>query len=91
LPLLKFESKLVCAPYRHGKTIIASNSPVNTVMTEHPWPVHRGPGLNVVHGSWTESTVFPLENKVENPKIQSFCKERLDFVQNQPAVHHFPN
>jgi transposase InsO family protein len=36
LPLLKFESDLVCALYRHGKMIAASYSPVNTVMTEHP-------------------------------------------------------
>jgi transposase InsO family protein len=34
--LLKFESDLVCAPCRHGKMITASNSLVNTVMTEHP-------------------------------------------------------
>jgi hypothetical protein len=34
--LLKFESDLVCAPCRHGKTIAASDSPVNTMMTEHP-------------------------------------------------------
>jgi hypothetical protein len=36
LPLLKFESDLVCAPCHHGKMITASHSPVNTVMTEHP-------------------------------------------------------
>jgi hypothetical protein len=36
LPLLKFESDLVCAPCRHGKMIAAPHSPVNTVMTEHP-------------------------------------------------------
>jgi hypothetical protein len=36
LPLLKFESDLVCAPCRHSKIITASHSPVNTVMTEHP-------------------------------------------------------
>jgi hypothetical protein len=36
LPLLKFESDLVCAPCHHGKMIAASHSPVNTVMTEHP-------------------------------------------------------
>jgi hypothetical protein len=36
LPLLKFESDLVCAPCHHGKMIVASHSPVNTVMTEHP-------------------------------------------------------
>jgi transposase InsO family protein len=36
LPLLKFESDLVCAPCRHGKMIVASHSSVNTVMTEHP-------------------------------------------------------
>jgi hypothetical protein len=34
LPLLKFESNLICAPCRHGKIIIASHSLVNTVMTE---------------------------------------------------------
>jgi hypothetical protein len=36
LPLLKFESDLVCAPCHHGKMIVASHSPVNTMMTEHP-------------------------------------------------------
>jgi hypothetical protein len=36
LPLLKFESDLVCAPCRHGKMIAASHSLVNTMMTEHP-------------------------------------------------------
>jgi transposase InsO family protein len=36
LPLLKFESNFVCAPYHHGKMISASHSPVNTVMTERP-------------------------------------------------------
>jgi hypothetical protein len=36
LPLLKFESNLVCAPCRHGKMIDDSHSLVNTVMTEHP-------------------------------------------------------
>jgi transposase InsO family protein len=35
LPLLKFESDLVCAPCHHGKMIDASHSSVNTVMTEH--------------------------------------------------------
>jgi transposase InsO family protein len=35
LPLLKFESDLVCASYRHGKMIAASHSLVNTVMIEH--------------------------------------------------------
>jgi transposase InsO family protein len=34
--LLKFESNIVCAPCRHGKMIAASNSLVNTVMTEQP-------------------------------------------------------
>jgi hypothetical protein len=36
LPLLKFESDLVCAPCRHGKMIVASHSLVNTMMTKHP-------------------------------------------------------
>jgi hypothetical protein len=35
LPLLKYESDLVCASCRHGKMIAASHSLVNTVMTEH--------------------------------------------------------
>jgi transposase InsO family protein len=37
--LLKFESDLVCAPYRHGKMIAASHSLVNTMITEHPGPL----------------------------------------------------
>jgi hypothetical protein len=36
LPLLKFESDLVCTPYRHGKMITTSHSLVNTMMTKHP-------------------------------------------------------
>jgi hypothetical protein len=36
LPLLRFESNLVCAPCHHGKMITASHSSVNTVMTEQP-------------------------------------------------------
>jgi hypothetical protein len=36
LPLLMFESNLVCAPCCHGKTIAASHSLINTVMLEQP-------------------------------------------------------
>jgi hypothetical protein len=36
LPLLKFESNLVCAPCCHGKMIAASHSLIYTVMTEQP-------------------------------------------------------
>jgi hypothetical protein len=36
LPLLKFESNLICAPCRHGKMIIASHSLVNIMMIEQP-------------------------------------------------------
>jgi hypothetical protein len=36
LPLLKFESNLVCAPCHHGKMIATFHSLVNTVMTEQP-------------------------------------------------------
>jgi hypothetical protein len=36
LPLLKFESDLVCATCRHGKMITAFHSMVNIVMTESP-------------------------------------------------------
>jgi hypothetical protein len=34
LPLLKFESNNVCAPYHYGKIIATSHSLINTVMTE---------------------------------------------------------
>jgi hypothetical protein len=34
LPLLKFESNLVCSPCRHGKMIAATHSLINTVMTK---------------------------------------------------------
>jgi hypothetical protein len=36
LPLLKFESNLVCVPCHHSKMFAMSHSPVNTVMTERP-------------------------------------------------------
>jgi hypothetical protein len=36
LPLLKFESNFGCAPCHHGKIIVASHSPMNTMMTERP-------------------------------------------------------
>jgi hypothetical protein len=36
LPLVKFESNLVCAPCHHDKMIVASHSMVNIVMTEQP-------------------------------------------------------
>jgi hypothetical protein len=36
LPLLKFESNLVCSPCHHSKKIAASHSLVNNVMTEQP-------------------------------------------------------
>jgi hypothetical protein len=34
LPLLKFESNLVCSPCHHGKMIVASRSLINIVMIE---------------------------------------------------------
>jgi hypothetical protein len=34
--LFKFKSNIVCVPCHHGKMIITSHSPVNTVMTERP-------------------------------------------------------
>jgi transposase InsO family protein len=34
--LLKFESNFVCAPCHHGKMIVASHSPINTMITEQP-------------------------------------------------------
>jgi hypothetical protein len=52
LPLLKFESDLVCAPCRHGKMIAASHSPVNTVMTEHLGQLLH---MDTVDPSWVRS------------------------------------
>jgi hypothetical protein len=50
--LLKFESNLVCAPCLHGKMIVASHSPVNTVMTEHPGQLLH---MDIVSPSWVHS------------------------------------
>jgi hypothetical protein len=52
LPLLKFESDLVCAPCCHGKMIAASHSPVNSVMTEHPGQLLH---MDIVGPSWVRS------------------------------------
>jgi transposase InsO family protein len=80
LPLLKFESDLVCAPCHHGKMIAASHSPVNTVMTEHPGQLLHmytvGPSrVHSMGGKWyilvivddysRYSWVFFLESKDE--------------------------
>jgi hypothetical protein len=80
LPLLKFESNLVCAPCCHGKMIVASHSPFNTVMTEQPRQlIHMDTvGLSRVRsmgGKWYAfvivddysrySWIFFLENKNE--------------------------
>ena len=35
-PKLKVEKDLVCYPYRHGKMVAASHTPVNQVMTKGP-------------------------------------------------------
>jgi hypothetical protein len=51
LPLLKFESDLVCAPCRR-KMIDASHSPVNTVMIEHPGQLLY---MDTVAPSWVHS------------------------------------
>jgi hypothetical protein len=50
--LLKFESNLVCAPYRHGKMIAVSHSPVNTVMTEQPRELLH---MDTIGPSWVRS------------------------------------
>jgi hypothetical protein len=52
LPLLKFESDLVCAPCHHDKMIAASHSPINTVMTEHPGQLLH---MDTVGPSWVRS------------------------------------
>jgi transposase InsO family protein len=80
LPLLKFESDLVCAPYRHGKMIAASHSLINTVMTEHPGQLLHmdtvGPSrVRSIGGKWyvlviiddysCYSWIFFLESKDE--------------------------
>jgi transposase InsO family protein len=80
MPLLKFESDLVCAPCRHGKMIVASHSSVNTVMTEHPGQLLHmdivGPSrVRSMGGKWyvlviiddysCYSWVFLLESKDE--------------------------
>jgi transposase InsO family protein len=52
LPLLQFESDLVCAPCRHGKMITASHSSVNTMMIEHPEQLLQ---MNTVDHSWVRS------------------------------------
>jgi hypothetical protein len=36
LPKLKYQKDLVCAPCRHGNTVIASHPPLTSIMTERP-------------------------------------------------------
>jgi hypothetical protein len=55
--LLKFESNLVCASYRHGKMIAVSYSPVNIVKAKQPGQLLHmdtvGPSrLRSIGGKW---------------------------------------
>jgi hypothetical protein len=52
LPLLKFESNLVCSPYHHGKMIAASHSLVNTMMTEESGQLLY---MDTIGPSWVRS------------------------------------
>jgi hypothetical protein len=57
LPLLKFESNLVCAPCHHGKMIAACHYLVNTVMTDQPGQLRHmdtvGPSrVRSIGGNW---------------------------------------
>jgi hypothetical protein len=52
LPLLKFESNLVCAPCHHGKMIVASRSSINTVMTEQ---LRQLLHMDTIGPSWVRS------------------------------------
>jgi hypothetical protein len=52
LHLVKFESDLVCAPCRHGKMIVASQSPVNTMMTKRPRQLFH---MDIFCPSWVRS------------------------------------
>jgi hypothetical protein len=52
LPLLKFESDLVCAPCHHDKMIATSYSSINIVMTEHPGQLLY---MDTVGPSWVHS------------------------------------
>jgi hypothetical protein len=52
LPLLKFESNLVCAPCHHGKMIAAFHYLVNTMMTEQLGQLLQ---MDTVGASWVHS------------------------------------
>jgi hypothetical protein len=52
LPLVKFESNLVCAPYHHDKMIAASHSLINTVMTKQPGQLLH---MDTIVPSWIRS------------------------------------
>jgi hypothetical protein len=83
--LLKFESNLVCAPCHHGKMLAASQSSVNTVITEQPGQLLHmdtvGPSrVRSMGGKWYVLVIFNnyscyswvlfLESKCHSPKFQ---------------------
>jgi hypothetical protein len=80
LSLLKFESNLVCFPCHHGKMIVTSHSPINTMMTKQPgqllhMDIARPSRVRSMGGRWyvlvivdgysRYSWVFFLESKDE--------------------------
>jgi hypothetical protein len=76
--LLKFESDLICAPYRHGKMIVTSHSPVNIVITEQPGQVlHMDTvGPSRVHSMGGKWYVLVIVNDYSCYSCVSFCESK---------------
>jgi transposase InsO family protein len=57
LPKLKYQKDLVCAPCRHGKMVVASHSPLTSIMTERPCELFHMDLVGLAHvrsagGKW---------------------------------------
>jgi hypothetical protein len=102
LPLLMFESNLVCFPYHHGKLIVTSHSPISTVMTEQPGHLLHidtvGPSrvrsmgskwyvLVIVDDYYQYSWVFFLESK--DKVFEHFWSLALRLNIEHPQLHSF--
>jgi hypothetical protein len=84
LPLLKFESYLVCAPCHHGKMIGASDSLVNTMTIEQPRQLFHmdNVGPSQVHSMGDKWYVLVIVNDYSRYSWVFFLESKDEVFEN---------
>ncbi|WVZ75940.1 hypothetical protein U9M48_023953 [Paspalum notatum var. saurae] len=87
LPKLRAEKDLVCYPYRHGKMVAASHTPVSQVMTSYPGELLHmdtvGPArVASVSGKWYVLVVVNDFSRLSWVFFMEFKDEAFGFVRD---------